>query len=636
MLIAAPAQSSVDERLIDEVVDQISTPAAMADTDMDPAALHKDLPPQPTYLTEDFAIAMDQEAADDSMDSTLEAELDTLFNLDTKPAMESAEVQYPDEILPPDAIHPVDDDLADDFIEAQLSDRRGLQPALSDTNELAGYSEDAETLDLPAQSDLAEQLDFLFSDTEDDSATAGTPLSPLELEALKPVSIVDAEPVAALADFEPERFDQNEQFPVADALSGKNDEVLAALADSEWPDDAPDRRAGEDDSDQGFLDIQNKLDHFFADTPEELSEPKVSAADGVEEVEQALFFTEENGVESALADSTEERGFSEDEAIATLDDTPLDEIEEKLDFFFGSETDEQLDTEKAADDLTMTATAEEDKVAFQNDLPALFTDDLREEEAVDPTLSDNTTPALADVDDLLMEEVIEAPGFALLDRELEGKLDLFFDQEDVLIASEEPADEPVDALTRALEAAFDDEQPATVDLSEDEPVHPAATEEEDRQIHLAALGALLPGIVRAASREQAAESSRLTEALNSVDLSAEHRSLLQMLDSVIGLLARLPVQDGADTEKLVNYLYEQLLQEECRPEVLSTAVHRFTTWLQQASAQMPLVPAATKDVGNEPHFAYTAKELYFELAELRAHIKDEFAKLRHEMHHHKS
>jgi pilus assembly protein FimV len=299
MLIAAPAQPSVDEQHIDEIVDQISTPAAMADTDMEPASLHEDLPSQPTYLSEDFAIEMDQEATEESMDSTLEAELDTLFSLDAKPAMESAEIQYPDEILPPDAIHPVDDNLADDFIEAQLSDRRGLQPALSDTDELAGYSEDAEPLDLPAQSDLAEQLDFLFSDTEDDIIAEETPLSPLGLDVLEPGNSEDAEPVAALAAFEPEQLDQSEQFPDADALTGENDQVLAALADSEWPGDAPDRSTGEADSDQSFLDIQNKLDDFFADTTEDPSEPKVSAADGVEEVEQALFFTEENGIESA-------------------------------------------------------------------------------------------------------------------------------------------------------------------------------------------------------------------------------------------------------------------------------------------------------------------------------------------------
>jgi pilus assembly protein FimV len=248
-----------------------------------------------------------------------------------------------------------------------------------------------------------------------------------------------------------------------------------------------------------------------------------------------------------LADSTEERGFSEEEAINTLDYTPLGEIEEKLDFFFGSETDEEPDTE-VADELTMAAAAKEDHVvAYQDDVPALFTDDIREEEAVVATREDDTTPALADVDDLLMEEVVEAPGLDELDRELEGKLDFFFDADDAPIAPEEPVGEPVDALTKALEAAFDDEQPATVDLSEDEPVHLAATE-EDKQIHLATLGALLPGIVRAASRVQAAESTRLIEALNTIGLSAEHRSLLQMLDSVISLLARLPVQDGVDTE----------------------------------------------------------------------------------------
>ena len=36
----------------------------------------------------------------------------------------------------------------------------------------------------------------------------------------------------------------------------------------------------------------------------------------------------------------------------------------------------------------------------------------------------------------------------------------------------------------------------------------------------------------------------------------------------------------------------------------------------------------------QPQFAYTAKELYFELSELRLNIKEEFAKLRHDLHHH--
>ena len=101
------------------------------------------------------------------------------------------------------------------------------------------------------------------------------------------------------------------------------------------------------------------------------------------------------------------------------------------------------------------------------------------------------------------------------------------------------------------------------------------------------------------------------------------------------MLVRLPTKDDAATEKLVNYLYEQLLAEHCLPATLPEAIGRYTTWLQQASAIMPVVPAAADQV-SEPTYAYTAKELYFELSELRAHIREEFAKLRHEMHHHKT
>ena len=637
LLIAAPSQPTVDEQLIDEVVDRISAPAAMTDDELESTGLHQDLPPQPSNLNEDFAIEMDEVATDTPGNSDLETELDTLFAFDDKTAMESAQVQYPDEILPPDAIHPVDDELADTLIGAQLSDRRGIQPALADADELAGFSEDAEPLDLPAQSDLVEQLDFLFSDTESDITTEPRPYTPLDADALDAISSEDLEPVAALADVP---IEDTDIFTV-DTLTSEDDQIPVALADAQVPEDRPDSNKGqEEDVDQSLLDIQDKLDHFFTDTPDEYPQPAAMATDhSTDEVEQALFFTEENGVESALADSDEERGFSEEEAIATLNNTPLDEIEEKLDFFFGSESDEQSERMEGSD-LAGEETGAKEHTALEDEPPGQFTDEVREEEGIAVALEDELTPALTDINDLQVQADFETAEFDELElnKELEGKLDLFFDAEETNIEAEEPtvemiesaAEEPDDALTRALEATLADEQPATVELSEEEP-----TGDEDRHIHLAALGALLPGIVRTTSREQAAESTRIIEALNDIGLSAEHQSLLQMLQSVISLLARLPARDGAATEKLVNYIYEQLLQETCRPEALTTAVQRFTTWLQEATALMPQVPAAADAAVDSSQFAYTAQELYFELTELRAHIKEEFAKLRHEMHHHK-
>jgi pilus assembly protein FimV len=265
-LIAAPSQPSVDEQLIDEVVDRISTPAAMADDDLESAGLHQDLPPQPANFSEDFAIEMDAVATDSPGDSDLETELDTLFALDDKTAMESADVQYPDEILPPDAIHPVDDELADTLIGAQLSDRRGIQPALADADELAGFNEDAEPLDLPAQSDLVEQLDFLFSDFESDITTEPRSYKPLDADTLDSVGSGNLEPVAALADVAPEDTD----IFTDDTLTPENDQIPVALADVQVPEDRPDSDMGQEDLDRSLFDIQDKLDHFLPTLPTNL------------------------------------------------------------------------------------------------------------------------------------------------------------------------------------------------------------------------------------------------------------------------------------------------------------------------------------------------------------------------------
>jgi hypothetical protein len=120
--------------------------------------------------------------------------------------------------------------------------------------------------------------------------------------------------------------------------------------------------------------------------------------------------------------------------------------------------------------------------------------------------------------------------------------------------------------------------------------------------------------------------------LNSSGLSSEQQALAQLLNSAISLHVRLPKRTEAVTEELVNYLYEHLLNDQCPPEILSEAINRFTEWLLEAFAIMPPVPTKTGQ-DNEPHFEYTAKELYVELSELRGHINEEFAKLRRELHH---
>jgi pilus assembly protein FimV len=347
------------------------------------------------------------------------------------------------------------------------------------------------------------------------------------------------------------------------------------------------------------------LDNFFIDIDEVPAETINAPQTTVEEIEQSLFFNEEDNVQSALAESEEEQGFSEEAEVATLSFTPMDEIEEKLDFFFGTDADEEPEPDTYQHETLPSDLLEES-------LDLTFSEP--ESEQIIPPALDEFVPAEAGE---YQEQTFD--GQIQPDEPLEEALDLFFT--DIEEEKNETLPTAVDELTSALEATIDDIQ--------DEPLT------ESRQIQLAALGALLPIVVRAPSHEKFAEAATLIANLKKTGLTTEQQSLVQLLDSVITMLVRLPTKDDAATEKLVNYLYEQLLAEHCLPGTLPEAIGRYTAWLQQASAIMPAVPAAT-DQESEPNYAYTAKELYFELSELRAHIREEFAKLRLEMHHHKT
>ncbi len=591
LLIAAPPGALADDQRVEEIFEEFKAPAS---TEQRTEPFHQPEKEaviasvsQPANFPVDPKMGGHAELTD-----TLGAEIDDLFSMDAMPAMESADVQYPDEILPPEAIQPVDDELADDLIEAQLSTKRGLMPALSDSDETSGFDEDAEPLDLPIQSDLAEQLDFLFSDTALDGNSALT-FSALDSNELEIALEREEEPVAALAD-----VDQTiEPDTVEIALSGAAD-----------PMDQSDFDIGIEETgiDPNSLAIQSQLDSFFADIDEGSATTIATPQEAVEKIEQSLFFNEEDGVQAALADSTEEQGFSEESEAASLSFTPMGEIEEKLDFFFGTDADTELEAVESQPESLLND-------AMEKSLDLTFGE---------PDLEPAITPALAGFSPEETEDREEEkrlfPSKDQPDKELEGALDLFFTD-----AQEKTESVPtaVDELTLALETTIDDGQQA-----------PLA---ESRQIQLAALGALLPVVVRSPSREKIAESAAMVATLKKAGLSVEQQSLAQLLESVITMLVRLPTKDAAATEQLVNYLYEQLLAEPCRPDILPVAIGRFTAWLQQASTIMPVVPTAVDQEG-EPKFAYTAKELYFELSELRAHMREEFSKLRHEMDHHKT
>lgn len=686
MLITAPVAPPVDEHFIDEVVEEISTAAHQDETASERPSLTVEASPVDALSQEALTIDRDlQLPGDASATDDLEAEIDTLFALNATPAMETADLQYPDEILPPEAIHPVDDELADDFIEAHLSANRGLMPALSDIDGQSEYPQERSVGDLPMESDLAEQLDVLFAETDgQEYAEPASSSVPLE-DGVAASEFNENEPIAALADIdideqapfgtalptedlfvlEAEESDHDQQsldiegtldkffaegeeepqlsmiadtvdeefgqplafeeegglhaaltdiparqgaeqeepvlsfeFAPADEISFDEHQPIVALADAEPPPDqfALEASGGEDD--QNSLDLQNKLDSFFADVAEEPAETVAEEPDG-EAIEQ-LTLADQEISPSALADIPEELGFEEEET--PLEVVPIAEIEEKLDFFFGTE-------------------AEEPDVEGETSLDAALASMAETAPAITPALQEIVSSAVPEEEEGALAAIANVD---LPETELEEALDLFFDAEQEETKKElEPL--AADELTEALEAAtLGDGVIGTLD--------------DDKQMHLAALGALLPLVVRTPSREKMAEAAEMIATLHQAGLSSEQTALLRLLESVVSMLMRLPAHDNAATEKLVNYLYEQLLRPSCPPDVLPNAINRFTGWLQQASSLMPLVPAVTaSDEGSkeqEPSFTYTAKDLYFELAALRGQIKEEFANVRHALKHH--
>ena len=352
----------------------------------------------------------------------------------------------------------------------------------------------------------------------------------------------------------------------------------------------------------GLEDIESRLDSFFAETGEAPEEP-AKAAIPVEEIEQSLFFADDQPVTAALADAGEERGFSEEEEMAALADAPMADIEEKLDLFFGA-------TEEPEDGpMDTPGVAARDETVAEAPLETLLA-------GLPVDAADEAGMALAGTGG----EVAAGAGQPN-----------FFGA-----ASEDDEDEPQtadeDDLTRALEAtiAAGETGAPPVGLGLATALSPSPAEREPA---LAGLGALLPGVVRRPTGDTVRAVLEQTEALAQLTEDAGQRALVQLLGAVVNLLGRTAGQADTASAALVNYLYERLLRGDGTAPTLATAIGRYAAWQQEVCARLPLLPARGEGATADTPVEYTAGDLYAELAELRAGFRDELARLRHEIAH---
>ena len=451
-------------------------------------------------------------------------------------AMETADEQYPDDILDPDAIQPVSDELADDFIEEELGLSTHFTPALDDVSEeTAELSMEDESLN---KEDLEEELELLFGDDKSDIAEQEDLELSLDDEKSGDDESGDLTPdlEVALADVDQkgeDTLDFDEDLFLAEDDEDKGtdadkDLVTPALAGSDeeggFIEDVESAGLAEEPS----AELEDKLDSFFGISEEEQDIDLTPAAPSTQQLDRD---TAEDTVVSALADADEdlESGFREEETAAELVEDSTGDLQDKLDSFFGS------------DDETEVAAAMESKAAAEEPLAEEIDSFFTEEETAeaDQGLTE-TEPALADADEISgfdeQEAVTGLAESAMGD--IDDKLDSFFDE-----------DKEESALKTPMSGTA-----------------------------LSSLAAVTSTLTTSPAPDDFKQVAELVAAGKKEKIGANQTVLLTLIDSAVALLSKNP-EAAAENNTIVQELVAGLDDAE-NPATLTETVRLYTSWQQ--------------------------------------------------------
>ncbi len=505
----------------------------------------------------------------------------------------SGPAPYPEDELDAEAIQPLEDRLADDFIEEELKISSELTSALADS-----AISQREEHPLPEDSELSasieEQFDLFFSDEE--PAGEGKPASPEEEPAKEPA-------------------------------------LAAAPLSSE-----PEAATGDDELDLQS-DIERKLDLLFGEDGDDLvleGDRRKTGTDMGELFDDEL----ENELAPALADVVEEKP-GEGEVIASDEEIVAREIEEKLDFFFTEEEEvsapvpgEKMNAGEKVPDKTETSS----KAQHDSEFPGT----AEEEESSEPE------PALAGTerDDIFaLEDTDEPP-----DTELEKNLDLFFAEEQSPAQAETtgttsgapvgPAEElePVEAALASTE--HDGEELPALAEDQDEVLEPLARElpeiesSADSDDELVQLEEWLSSLPESMAEPQRGEFIARISRLQEKQAGSNNVVLLQLLLSLVTMLP----EDGrlvpGETSDVCLFLLQGAGKQHDTPDFLLEAVNRFTDWQKSLVRLMTstTVLKNAESVTRHPEVLQdVVGELREELAGLRRMMKEEIDALRREL-----
>jgi len=608
----------------------------------------------------------EQEPEEDAVASlTGEDEFDIDFDVQetadhVNAAMETADEQYPDEILDPAAIQPLSDEIADEFIEEELSISSKWQPDIDESDE-AGLALEPEDTPL-SEEELDDELELLFVDEDETKKMAAGidaaddhEFDELALEFDEDGTVEEEsdsntlEMAEATADEEQEdedTLDFGDDLFLSDDdedLSPTDEEspVTPALADSDeeigFAEEVESVEIGEKQS----AELEDKLDSFFGLSEDDQPDAVISDVEQASVVDELLA--------PALADAPEDGGFREEVASAGIGDEPSAELEDKLDSFFEI-SEEEPDIGQQPESA---ATVESDNEATDDTVVAALADESFDggfhEEEVIATLTEDPSDDLQDKldsffggDDEPQAETVTEDSTTPLDEEL----DSFFTEDETQVTDQE-SDETMPALADADErSGFDEEEAVTglagsaMDEIDDKLDSFFDIDKEDSEQQsatpmaivstLAAAAAALPSAPAAADLQQVADLVAVNKEQNP---GTNHTVLLTLIDSAVGLLAKKhEIAEGSSA--IVQELVSRL-EDADNSTVLIEAVNRYTSW-QQAFFDTIISSqeeAATEAPSSAPKVAdeEAMGQIESGFSQLRGTLMDEFDSIRKEL-----
>ncbi|NOX79787.1 MAG: hypothetical protein GXP57_01605, partial [Deltaproteobacteria bacterium] len=309
----------------------------------------------------------------------------------------------PEKELPAETVTPVVETVVEDVAEdvAEEEPEAGeIIPALADTMEedTSSAAEEIESRSAEVPEELEGKIDFFFGDEDETPKPETAGKEGTEEELIETIT-------------------EDDFLPEEENIILEPAEIAPALADTTDEDAGAVKEALAEADQQPPEELEDNLELFFGEE-EEFDQPAQPAAAGavnssMETITEADFLTEEESVKfetaditPALADATDEDAGDEKEALAEADQQPPEELEEKLEFFFGSDDKEpesapaveagadKQPSEELEDNLELFFGEEEESTVL-----AETAGDEEETAAEEPAEAEDVTAALAQASD---------------------------------------------------------------------------------------------------------------------------------------------------------------------------------------------------------------------------------------------